>query len=189
MKIPIRSASAKTPDGRTQPYETPRSDGLSLAVAKTRKRSRGNAITVSVKRATTVSVAAAVVAGDRSDRDGDQQSDQDGAECDLERGPGTVEHADQLVPAERPVCAEHEEGLFRGMVRREDVAVAVDVDLVGLRHVRPRPDGPERGARCVGKRPRAVVADDPGRDRAPEERDEDDRRQGAHRRDRPPVAL
>ena len=80
----------------------------------------------------------AEVAGCGADRQRDQQCDQRCAEPDLQRGAGGVEHADQLVPAERPVGAEDEQRRLR-VWRRDQPAEVVDEHGLRHGHVRPGP--------------------------------------------------
>ena len=102
----------------------------------------------SVRRETIASVIAADQAGERSERDADQQREEGRAEPDLERRLPALEQAEELVAPEPAVGAEDEE---RRLVRRERLRGARRVA-----HVRPRADRPERLA--VRERKRVVRA-------------------------------
>ena len=66
------------------------------------------------------------VARGRAYRNGDCEGNDDRAERDLERRSQAVEQPDQLVPADRPVCPEHEQLPLRSPSVRKQAAVGAE---------------------------------------------------------------
>ena len=91
---------------------TPLSRSPAVLARAITKSSTGKAITISVMRLITVSVHAAVEAGEGAHQDADDHGQQRRADGDLERGLGAVEQAQELVAAELAVRAEDEEGVL-----------------------------------------------------------------------------
>ena len=101
-----------TTPGERNPKVTPLSRSPAVLASAITNSSTGNAITISVIRLITVSVHAAVEAGEGAHQDADHHGQQRRADGDLERGLGAVQQAQELVAAELAVRAEDEERLL-----------------------------------------------------------------------------